>query len=124
MAEIEVAKSVDVREDAVLAVRAAGRALLLTRVEGRVHALENRCPHLGLPLTRGCVQNGAIRCPFHGSRFDLCSGANLDWVSSIAGLPLPQWSRTLVALGRRPAGLQTFAARERDGAVWVEVERT
>ncbi|MGH8445709.1 MAG: Rieske (2Fe-2S) protein [Solimonas sp.] len=122
MTAIEVANSADVREGAVLAVKAGGKSLLLARVDGRLSALENRCPHLGLPLARGKVADGAIRCPFHGSRFDLCSGANLDWVSSLAGLPLPLWSRSLVAFGKQPTGLPTYAAQERDGKVYVDIQ--
>ena len=121
MAGIEVAKAADVVEGAALAVRAAGRPILLSRVAGRLCAVENRCPHLGLPLARGRIVDGTIRCPFHGSRFELCSGANLDWVNAVAGLPLPVWSRRLAALGRAPTALRTFTAEERDGAVYVEL---
>ncbi|NGY03663.1 Rieske (2Fe-2S) protein [Solimonas terrae] len=120
MAEIDVANVADVREGAALTVRAAGRSIVLTRVAGTLCAVENRCPHLGLPLARGRIVDGVIRCPFRGSSFDLCSGANLDWVNAVAGLPLPQWSRRIVALGREPMPLQTFVARERDGRVYLE----
>lgn len=120
MAEVEVAKAADVREGVALTIRAAGRSIVLTRIDGKLCAVENRCPHLGLPLARGRIVDGTIRCPFHGSSFDLCSGANLDWVNAVAGMPLPQWSRTLVALGRKPAPLQTFAAHERNGRVYLE----
>lgn len=120
MADIEVAKATEVVEGAALAVRAAGHSIVLSRVAGKVCAVENRCPHLGLPLARGKIVDGTIRCPFHGSSFDLCSGANLDWVNSIASLPLPVWSRKLVALGRAPTALRTFAVRERDGALYIE----
>ncbi|WP_020650114.1 Rieske (2Fe-2S) protein [Solimonas variicoloris] len=121
MSEQEIARSEQVRENAVHLVRLGKQALLLSRVDGVVHAVENRCPHLGLPLARGEVADGAIRCPFHGSRFSLCDGRNLDWVNALGPVTLPEWSRRLVALGKQPTGLQTFAVRERDGAVYLEL---
>ena len=122
MKGIEAAKSSEVHEGELHAVKLAGRSLLLTRVNGEVYACDNKCPHLGLPLTKGAVADGTVTCPFHGSKFDLCSGANLDWVAALGGkLPLPMWSRKLVALGRAPAPLTTYPAREAQGAVYVEI---
>jgi nitrite reductase/ring-hydroxylating ferredoxin subunit len=121
MARVEVASSVEVREGSLHAARVGQRSLLLTRIQGKVHAIENRCPHLGLSLARGKLSDGTIRCPFHGSRFDICSGRNLDWVNSVGGLPLPEWSRKLVALGKQPQPLTVFQASEDKGTVYVEI---
>ena len=119
MSRIEVAKSDEVREGAMHAVQAGGRAALLTRVNGKPQAIENKCPHLGLPLARGKIVDGSIRCPWHGSRFDICSGKNLDWVNSVAGVPMPQWSHRFIALGKEPKPVCTFAAEEEGGKVFV-----
>jgi nitrite reductase/ring-hydroxylating ferredoxin subunit len=119
MSRVEVAKSGDVHEGKLHAVRAGERSILLTRIDGKVRAIENKCPHLGLPLARGKVVDGTVRCPWHGSRFDICSGKNLDWVSAVAGIPLPQWSRPLVALGKQPAPVCTFETAEESGSVFV-----
>jgi nitrite reductase/ring-hydroxylating ferredoxin subunit len=93
----------------------------VTRVAGVVQAFENKCPHLNLALTRGKIANGAITCPWHGSRFDICSGRNLDWVNSFIGIPMPGWTRGMIAMGKKPAGLTVFAASERDGAVFADI---
>jgi len=120
MQRVKLAASGEVGEGSLHATSAAGQSVLLTRIGGKVCAVENRCPHFGLPLTRGKVVDGVITCPWHGSRFEACSGANLDWVRSIAGLPIPQWSRVLVAAGRKPAPLKTLPVVETDGTVYLE----
>jgi len=119
MARVRLADSTAIREGEVQTTQADGASLILSRIGGKVCAVENKCPHFGLPLARGQVANGTIRCPWHGSRFDLCSGENLDWVNSVAGLPLPQWSRSVVAMGRKPAPLRRFEVTEENGAVFL-----
>lgn len=37
---------------------------------GEVHALEDRCPHRGVPLSLGQVVGDHIRCAYHGLEFD------------------------------------------------------
>ncbi|MEN3356429.1 MAG: nitrite reductase small subunit [Mycobacteriales bacterium] len=37
--------------------------------EGAVHLITSRCPHRGGPLHLGDVQEGRLRCPWHGSTF-------------------------------------------------------
>jgi nitrite reductase (NADH) small subunit len=58
-------------------VEVAGTQIALFHVDGRVYAVRNRCPHRGGPLVRGFVEEGpAVRCPMHGWRFDLVTGAS------------------------------------------------
>jgi nitrite reductase (NADH) small subunit len=42
--------------------------------DGRIFALDNRCPHRGGPLAEGLVGSGKVVCPLHAHRFELCSG--------------------------------------------------
>lgn len=119
MSQTEIAQSAQVREGAVHVASAGGRSIALTRVAGTVQAFENKCPHLGLSLAKGKIEGGAITCPWHGSKFDLCSGKNLQWVNSFVGVKMPEWSHGMIAMGKQPAGLHTFAVSERDGAVYI-----
>ncbi|MGQ9833581.1 MAG: Rieske (2Fe-2S) protein [Candidatus Villigracilaceae bacterium] len=98
-----------------------GHPLLVVRQEENFYALVNKCPHLGLPLTNGKVEGDAITCPFHNSRFDLKSGENLDWVTGLAGAKLPEWSRRLLAMGKKPAPLHVFAVAVEDGKLYIEI---
>ena len=58
--------------------------ILVLYQEGRVQALDNRCPHLGFPLHRGSVENGILTCHWHHARFDLESGGTFDlWADDV-----------------------------------------
>jgi pyruvate oxidase len=84
----------------VRAVTVDRRTLALCRVGDQFGALDNRCPHQGGPLGEGSIENGWLRCPWHGYDFD----------------PLT---------GRAPEGLDdavpTFAVQVRADGVYVEL---
>ena len=51
--------------------RILGKAILLYRKENdHIAALDDRCPHRFLPLSRGERVGDSIRCGYHGLRFD------------------------------------------------------
>lgn len=116
---VRVAASAEVQEGKLLAAQAAGQRILLSRVQGRVHAVVDRCPHMGMSLAKGKVENGVVTCPWHNSRFDLCTGRNMDWVSAILGVPMPRWTHKAIAMGKSPAPLRTLGADEAAGEVYV-----
>ena len=62
----------------MMIVRGEDRPLLLCLHEGKVFALDNRCPHMGFPLNKGSLQEGIITCHWHHGRFDLRSGCTFD----------------------------------------------
>jgi nitrite reductase/ring-hydroxylating ferredoxin subunit len=52
-----------------------GEKMVLIRDQGKVHALADRCPHRGVPLSLGRQEfKGSLTCPYHGWTFDLESG--------------------------------------------------
>jgi len=46
-------------------------------VSGRLCVTDAKCPHLGGPLNEGTLQGSTLTCPWHGSEFDVCTGAVL-----------------------------------------------
>jgi len=46
-------------------------------VSGHLCATQAKCPHQQGPLTEGHVTGSTVTCPWHGSQFDVCSGAVL-----------------------------------------------
>jgi nitrite reductase/ring-hydroxylating ferredoxin subunit/uncharacterized membrane protein len=56
-------------------VKVAGEAVLVTRsASGDLCAIANTCSHFGGPLAEGEREGDIVVCPWHGSRFDVCSG--------------------------------------------------
>lgn len=91
----------DLQEGEVRTVQAGGRSLALVKHEGRHCALDNACPHQGGPLGEGSIEDGWLRCPWHGWDFHPCTGR----VRSGAG-----------------AGVATLDIEERDDGVYVGVK--
>lgn len=77
----------------------AGRPVVVIEHEGQVYALDNRCPHMGFPLSRGTVRDGILTCHWHHARFDLAGGCTFDpFADDVAAFPV----------------------EVRDGEVWVD----
>lgn len=64
--------------DFPLAVQIDGEAVGLYLHEGKVHAMENICPHAHAVLSEGFQEGGLIECPLHSARFEIGSGRCLD----------------------------------------------
>jgi nitrite reductase/ring-hydroxylating ferredoxin subunit len=64
--------------DSVVAVEAGGTLVALALAGGGWHAVEAWCTHAECPLTDGWVEGAALRCPCHGSLFDLATGRPLE----------------------------------------------
>lgn len=60
----------------LVGVELEGESVLISRSEetGEVCAIAGTCSHLGGPLDEGKRDGDTVVCPWHGSRFDLCSG--------------------------------------------------
>ena len=68
----------EIERDGMKVVAAEGRTILVVHDEGRLYALDNRCPHMGFPLSRGAVRDGILTCHWHHAKFDLSGGCTLD----------------------------------------------
>lgn len=49
--------------------------IALFNLNGQFYAIEDSCPHQGLPLSDGKVEKDEITCPFHGAKFNIKTGA-------------------------------------------------
>ncbi len=49
-------------------------AVTVFNVDGRYHACESRCPHMGYPMVKGLLRDGVLTCAWHNWEFDLQTG--------------------------------------------------
>lgn len=56
---------------------AGGLKVLLVRFGDQVFAYEDRCPHVGTPLSEGTMRQGQITCPLHRWLFDARTGEGI-----------------------------------------------
>jgi 3-phenylpropionate/trans-cinnamate dioxygenase ferredoxin subunit len=59
-------------------VQQNGRGILLCRVADAVHAVHDTCTHEAISLSLGVLCDYRLRCPLHGSEFDIRSGRVLN----------------------------------------------
>ncbi|MBW2525452.1 MAG: Rieske 2Fe-2S domain-containing protein [Deltaproteobacteria bacterium] len=90
----------ELADDQAKTVRVAGQTLALVRIGGKYAAIDDACPHQGGPLGEGTVEEGRLRCPWHGWDFDPFTGKGLGGAASVA----------------------THGCEERDDGVYVQVE--
>ena len=97
----------ELAEGRVKSVTCQRQTLCLTHFEGKFAALDNKCPHQGGPLGEGSIENGFLRCPWHGWDFHPTTGK---------------------PPGGYDDGVDTFETEVRDDGVYVafptEPERT
>ena len=87
------------RDETPVVEQAGGRSIAFFAHDDRVYAVDNRCPHMGFPLSEGTVEDGLLTCHWHHARFELACGDTLDpWADDV----------------------QTFPVDVRDGTVFVD----
>jgi nitrite reductase/ring-hydroxylating ferredoxin subunit/uncharacterized membrane protein len=101
---VRVIDEADVSAGGMCAANADGVPLLVARVDGEIRAVGGVCTHRGAPLAEGERDGRCVRCPWHGSRFDLADGTVVE---GPATFPLP-----------------VFDVRLADGGVSVRPRRT
>jgi nitrite reductase/ring-hydroxylating ferredoxin subunit len=76
---VAVADEADLHDSELKAVTVEGTSVLVARSQsGELCAIANTCSHLGGPLAEGTRDGDVVVCPWHGSRFDLSSGAVIE----------------------------------------------
>ena len=89
----------DLKQRGCLVVSGDGHTLAVFLDGDRVYAVDNRCPHMGFPLSKGSVKNGILTCHWHHARFDMASGGTFDpWADDV----------------------RVFPVAMRDGVIWVD----
>ena len=88
-----------------------GQNLVFVRHNKKAYALENRCPHRGIPLHQGKYEfEGTISCIYHGWTFDMATG---QLVAALTDGPDSPMS------GRPTTCIRSYPVEERVGLVFV-----
>jgi toluene monooxygenase system ferredoxin subunit len=77
-----------------------GRKVLVARRGDEVLAYEDRCAHLGVPLSEGRLDGDVLTCSAHEWTYDLRTGRGVNPASTC---------------------LRRFPVKVEDGRVWVDV---
>lgn len=64
----------DIEEGKTIKVQAGKKLLAVSKFKGEIGVIDNACPHMGGPLGEGVIDNGYIKCPWHGYEFHPCTG--------------------------------------------------
>jgi len=62
------------QEGWVMTVSASHKQICLTHHDWQYAALDTKCPHQGGPLGEGSIENGVLRCLWHGWDYHPCTG--------------------------------------------------
>jgi nitrite reductase/ring-hydroxylating ferredoxin subunit len=71
----KVAETTEITQGSMKIVKVGGVEVLVANVDGSFYAINNKCTHVGGPLGRGTLTNNIVQCPWHGSKFDVKTGA-------------------------------------------------
>ena len=67
-------KVAEVSDGEMAAVRIGNKPIVFAKVEDKIYAFSDRCPHKGFPLHKGSLEGHTLTCAYHGGKFDIRSG--------------------------------------------------
>ena len=65
-----------------------GKSLLVARVEGKLYAMDGRCSHMSMDLSKGRIEGPLVTCKLHGAQFDIRTG---EVVRNMAAKPMKSY---------------------------------
>ena len=75
---VEAGEAGDLAPGTMKRVDLRGRRILLVNVAGRICAVDDTCTHEDASLSTGVLRGELVKCPLHGSRFNVCTGKALE----------------------------------------------
>lgn len=101
-----VARSVEVTKQPLGVVLWQQPIVLYRDSQGQVHALDDRCPHRYVKLSRGQVMGDELECAYHGWR--------VNGQGECVSIPYLESHQKLPA-----CRVRRYPAREQDGFIWL-----
>ncbi|MCX6778332.1 MAG: non-heme iron oxygenase ferredoxin subunit [Candidatus Micrarchaeota archaeon] len=72
---MKVAKKSDVVEGKPFCAMMGGTKIAIFKVGAGYYAVDNACTHRSGPLCKGKLDGEVVECPWHGSKFNVKTGA-------------------------------------------------
>lgn len=99
---VEVATADELKINQMKLIHVQGKRIVLGKTEKGYVAFDDRCTHRGGSLAGGALICGTVQCPWHGSQFDVSTGA--------------------VKAGPAKEDIKTYTVKEVDGKVMLVLE--
>jgi 3-phenylpropionate/trans-cinnamate dioxygenase ferredoxin subunit len=71
---VKVAQTSDLKPGQMKCVNVQDQKLLIANVGGHFYATSDTCTHEDASLTKGMLEGEWVKCPLHGSRFNIRNG--------------------------------------------------
>jgi nitrite reductase/ring-hydroxylating ferredoxin subunit len=87
--EVEIDFAADLKDGEMKELKVGPKdddKVLISRVNGKLHAVGNYCTHFGAPLATGLLFDDKVLCPWHAASFSVVTGA-LEGAPGLDGLP-------------------------------------
>jgi 3-phenylpropionate/trans-cinnamate dioxygenase ferredoxin subunit len=75
---VKVAEKSEIPIGTMKKVSLNGKEILVANVDGNFYAIGGKCTHMGGDLSKGVLDGNIVKCPRHGSRFDVTTGRNIS----------------------------------------------
>ena len=74
MTKVSIGKQPDFPPGELSGVDVKGKMVLVVNLEGKLYAIDGICTHAGGHLWEGKLLGNVVKCPRHGSEYDLRNG--------------------------------------------------
>ncbi|MGP8124611.1 MAG: Rieske (2Fe-2S) protein [Nitrososphaerales archaeon] len=108
---VVVAKANDVAEGSMVGSMASGKPILISRLGGKLYAMDAICSHFYGYLPRGELKGGVVICPVHKAQYDINTGKVVKNVPAVMRL----------ASSKKASDLRTYAVQVVGDSVLVKV---
>ncbi len=75
---VRIASTGEIRPGKMKRFDIDGHAILVANVDGCYYAVDDSCTHEDASLASGSLKGEMVKCPLHGSRFNVTTGQVLD----------------------------------------------
>ena len=108
---VEVAKIDEIPPGNMKHVELDGKEIVLSNVNGKFYAMDERCGHMNARLSNGNINQNIVTCPFHAAKFDITTGKKvgepvLEIPPDMEPLP-PKWQKYMENVGKEMSYIKT-----------------